>query len=134
MKVYIDYEGSQAFFDNSVPREWQLDNWTPEHPNAIYPKLFVPASTNYKYNNYQSSFWLFNAAYYRIKNITLGYNLPQSILSKLSIASARVYVSGDNLFTIRADHRMKDFDPEIASTRGYQIGLKSLTFGVSVEF
>ncbi len=134
VKVYIDYEGSQAFFDNSVPREWQLDNWTPENPNAIYPKLFVPASTNYKYNNYQSSFWLFNAAYYRIKNITLGYNLPQSILSKLSVSSARVYVSGDNLFTIRADHRMKDFDPEIASARGYQIGLKALTFGVSLEF
>ncbi len=99
MKVYIDYEGSQAFFDNSVPREWQLDNWTPEHPTAIYPKLFVPASTNYKYNNYQSSFWLFNAAYYRIKNITLGYNLSTELLSKPVDYSARVYVSGDNLFT-----------------------------------
>lgn len=134
VKVYVDCEGSQAFFDNSVPRRWQLDNWTPENPNAIYPKLFVPANTNYKYNNYASSFWLFNAAYFRIKNITLGYDIPKELLKKIYLTSARVYMSGDNLFTIRADKRMKDFDPEIASSRGYQIGLKSLTFGVSLTF
>lgn len=134
VKVYMNDEASQAFFDNSVPRNWQLDHWTPENQGAHYPKLFVPANTNYKYNNHMSSFWLFDASYFRIKNITLGYTLPVNTAKKLYLKNARLFVSGDNLFTLRGDKRMKDFDPEIASGRGYAIGTKTFTAGISLTF
>ena len=81
-----------------------------------------------------SSYWLFDASYFRIKNITLSYTLPNEVQKLLGVTNARVYLSGDNLFTFRGDKRMKDFDPEVASGRGYSIGMKSYTAGLSFSF
>eukprot|EP01029_Cantina_marsupialis_P000115 TRINITY_DN1011_c0_g2_i3.p1 TRINITY_DN1011_c0_g2~~TRINITY_DN1011_c0_g2_i3.p1 ORF type:complete len:1136 (-),score=194.61 TRINITY_DN1011_c0_g2_i3:9269-12676(-) len=134
VNVYMDNEASQAFFNNSVPREWQLDNWTENNQNSAYPKLFKETDARYKYNSIQSSYWLFNASYFRIKNITLSYNLPQHLTRSVGMEKVRVYFSGDNLFTIRGDKRMKDFDPERSSGRGAQLGMKTLTTGVSITF
>lgn len=134
VKVYLENEASQAFFDNSVPRDWQLDYWTANNQGASYPKLFVPSDPRFKYNSHNSSFWLFNAAYFRIKNITLSYSLPNNVQKMLGVTNARVYISGDNLFTFRADKRMKDFDPEVASGRGYSLGIKNYTAGLSFSF
>ena len=132
--MYLENEASQAFFDNSVPRDWQLDYWTTNNQGASYPKLFVPSDPRLKYNSHNSSFWLFNAAYFRIKNITLSYSLPNNVQKMLGVTNARVYISGDNLFTFRADKRMKDFDPEVASGRGYSLGIKNYTAGLSFSF
>ena len=52
----------------------------------------------------------------------------------LGVTNARVYISGDNLFTFRADKRMKDFDPEVASGRGYSLGIKKLYCRLSFSF
>ncbi|WP_430815306.1 TonB-dependent receptor [Carboxylicivirga sp. RSCT41] len=134
VKVYMDNEASQAFFNSSVPREWQLDNWTPDNQEARYPKLFKENDLRYQYNSIQSSYWLFNADYFRIKNITLGYDLPKSLVSSIGLEKVRVFVSGDNMFTIRGDKRMEDFDPERSSGRGAQLGMKTYTGGVSVTF
>lgn len=134
VKVYLGEEAAQAFFDNSVPREWQRDNWTPNNQGATYPKLFTPSDPRFKYNSYDSSFWLFDASYFRIKNITLGYTLPDEVQKLLGVSNARVYISGDNLFTFRGDKRMKDFDPEVANGRGYSLVLKSYTAGLSFSF
>lgn len=134
VKVYHQNEAAIAFFDNSVPRTWQLDNWTPQNQGAVYPKLFVPSDQRFRYNNHASSFWLFDAAYLRIKNITLSYELPTDLLKKVGLNAARIYMSGDNLFTFTSDKRMKDFDPEAATARGYAIGVKTITAGVTVTF
>ncbi|GIM61926.1 SusC/RagA family TonB-linked outer membrane protein [Capnocytophaga canis] len=132
--VYLSEEASQAFFDNSVPRQWQLDNWTTDNQGAIYPKLFTPADQRYKYNNHRSSFWLFDASYFRIKNITLSYSMPDEWVKQIGFTSLRIFFSTDNPFTIRGDKRMKDFDPEVASGRGYSVALKSYTAGLSLSF
>ncbi|MCT4645350.1 MAG: SusC/RagA family TonB-linked outer membrane protein [Carboxylicivirga sp.] len=134
VKLYMDNEASQAFFNSSVPRKWQLDNWTPENQNARYPKLYKENDLRYQYNSIQSSYWLFNADYFRIKNITFGYTLPKHIVTPVGLEKVRVFVSGDNLFTIRGDKRMEDFDPERSSGRGAQLGMKTYTAGVSVTF
>lgn len=134
VKVYMDSEASQAFFDNSVPREWQTDNWTPDNQNAAFPKLFIPTNTSFKYNGKTSSYWLFDASYFRIKNVTLNYTIPSAVSKLAKLENVRVYISGDNLFTFRGDNRMKDFDPEAATGRGYQIGMKTFTAGLSVTF
>lgn len=133
-KVYLSEEASRAFFDNSVPRVWQMDNWTTSNQSAIYPKLFVPSDQRYSYNNHTSSFWLFDASYFRIKNITLSYSLPESVIGKVGLTGARLYITGENLITLRGDKRMKDFDPETAGGRGYNMGTKTITAGLSINF
>ena len=134
VKVYMDNEASQAFFNNSVPRKWQMDNWTPDNQDAQYPKLFTENDARYVSNTRASSYWLFNASYFRVKNITLSYNLPKDLTRQIGLDKVRVYVSTDNPFTIRGDKRMKDFDPERSSGRGAQLGMKTFTSGISVTF
>jgi TonB-linked SusC/RagA family outer membrane protein len=134
VKMYMDNEASQAFFNNSVPRNWQKDNWTETNQNANYPKLFRETDDRYKYNSKMSSYWLFDASYFRIKNISLSYNISKELTQKVGLNKVRVYLSADNPFTIRGDHRMKDFDPERSSGRGAQLGVKTFTSGISITF
>lgn len=133
-KVYLSEEAGMAFFDNSVPRAWQLNHWTPENQGATYPKLRLPSDQKYKLDTWASSFWLFDASYFRIKNITLSYTFAPDLISKIGLTGARIYVTGENLFTLRGDKRMKDFDPETVSGRGYNIGTKTITAGLSIHF
>lgn len=133
-KVYLSEEASRAFFDNSVPREWHLNSWTPENQSAVYPKHFIPTDARFVYNGRTSSFWLFDSSYFRIKNITLGYSLPQEVAKQIGFSNMRIFFSTDNPFTIRGDKRMGDFDPEALYGRGYQIALKSYTAGISLTF
>ncbi|MFC5411778.1 SusC/RagA family TonB-linked outer membrane protein [Larkinella bovis] len=87
--------------------DYHLDRWTPETPNGRYPKTRIGGV-----NRQFSSFWLENAAYFRLKNIQLGYNLPASVLQRLKMTRARFYVSGENLLTIT---KLKGFDPEVTT-------------------
>ena len=60
-----------------------------------------------------SSFLVMNASYLRLKNLQVGYNVPAALLNKLHISRARIYASGQNLFTITKFP--KDIDPEVAN-------------------
>lgn len=133
VKVYLDSEASQAFFNGAGVKEYMLDRWTVDNPNpnASYPRLLSSADNTQ--NLKQSSFWLFNASYFRIKSLSLGYSLPKSLTSKINVQSIRVYASSNNPFTIRGDKRMKDFDPETASARGSYPQLKTVSFGLNVS-
>jgi TonB-linked SusC/RagA family outer membrane protein len=133
VKVYLDSEASQAFFNGAGVKEYVLDRWTIDNPNpnAAYPRLLSSADNTQ--NLKQSSFWLFNAAYFRIKSLSLGYNLPKSLTSKINVQGIRVYASSNNPFTIAADKRMKDFDPETSSARASYPQLKTFSFGLNVS-
>lgn len=132
--VYLSGETSQAFFNGASAKEYHLGRWTADNPNpnAIYPRL-LPSADN-KHNTRTSSFWLYNADYFRIKNIVLGYTLPNAWTSKIGIERARIYATASNLFTIRGDKRMKDFDPEMASARGTYPNLKVMSLGFNINF
>lgn len=133
IKVYLDAEASQAFFNGAGVKEYMLDRWTTANPNpnASYPRML--RSSDNAQNLKLSDFWLYNAAYFRIKTISLGYNLPQSLLSKLHLQGIRIYTSSNNPFTIKADKRLKDFDPESRSVRADYPQLKSFSFGLNVS-
>ena len=133
VKVYLDAEASQAFFNGAGAKEYVLDRWTVDNPNpnAAYPRLLSSADNTQ--NLKQSSFWLFNASYFRIKSLSLGYSLPKSLTSKINVQAIRVYGSSNNPFTIKGDKRMKDFDPEMASTRASYPQLKTFSFGLNVS-
>src|SRR5690606_897851 len=84
------------------------DSWTPENPDAVLPIL----DANDSRSQQPSSYFIENGSYFRLKNLTLGYTFPADLLQKLGLQSARIYVQGQNLFTI-TDY--SGIDPEIRS-------------------
>ena len=135
-KVAFESEQVWAFFLNSNPRKFHLGRWTEDNPNpnAKYPRIYGGVSQD-TYNQNFSDRQLFSANYFRIKTITLGYRLPRLWLSRIGLTSAKVFVTGENLFTMRGDNVMKDFDPETVSGRSVSaFGEKSVAFGLNVEF
>ena len=106
-----------------------LDRWTPENHNASYPRLTRSSQTNFA----TSSFWLEDASYVRLKNISLGYNLPKSLLTKIGVEKAKVFVSGENLLTFSG---LDGLDPESPSdTRGaFYSNVKKISLGLKVSF
>ena len=103
-----------------------------------YPRTFNgPTNATYGSNTYQSTFWLLKDGFLRLKNVEIGYNFPsRGILSKANISTARLYVSGNNLFSI--DKWGPSFDPEApngTSTSGrYYPQQRVLNVGLNVTF
>lgn len=130
VQKYMNGYGTWAFAGNAVPSKTHLDRWTPDNPDASYPRLF----SSYNNNKEISSYWLRDGSYLRLKNLELGYNIPSTVLSRLNISGARFYVSGTNLFTITS---LKDIDPEaFASSFGAESYLiqKVFNLGLTVKF
>ncbi|MDR0542707.1 MAG: TonB-dependent receptor [Dysgonamonadaceae bacterium] len=99
----------------------QTDYWTPENPNAFYPRLAENAQPG-RYGEASGNFmpqtkYLLDLSYCRLKNVTFGYSLPKSLLNKASIDKTRIYVSLENLFEL--DH-LGDIpiDPETNTSSG----------------
>lgn len=112
----------------------QLDSWTPENTNAAYPLLVPEANTG---DNYvRSDKWVRDASYARLKNVVLGYTFPKALTQKLKLGSLRMYLSGQNLFTL--SNFEKGYDPEVTydgSVGGefYPI-MQTYTFGLDLKF
>ena len=84
-------------------------------------------------NTRDNTYFLRNASYFRLKNLTFGYTIPRHITEKAAISRLRVYFSGDNLFTITP---YKGIDPE-RSGNGWEATYpqnRICSFGVNVEF
>ena len=106
---------------------WSQHNTEEQNRNAKYPRLTYTNTTN-TYTG--SDYWLFNGAYFRVKNITLGYTLPSKWMNKLSVRGLRVYASVNDLPAI--SHYPKGWDPEVGSTSDF-ISM-SITFGANIKF
>ncbi|GHA38531.1 SusC/RagA family TonB-linked outer membrane protein [Salinimicrobium marinum] len=94
--------------------EHQLDYWTPENTDAYYPR---PTNANQQVNptNFQpQTRYLLDMSYLRMKNITFGYSLPQSLTENIHLNNFRVYFSGENLFEFT--NLDVPIDPEINYT------------------
>jgi TonB-linked SusC/RagA family outer membrane protein len=90
--------------------ENQLDFWTPQNPDARFPRLAIIGSPS-NTNNWRtgSNLYDFNAAYVRLKNVNIGYTLPKALTSKIGISRLRVSAVGQNLLTLT---KLKFIDPE----------------------
>lgn len=118
----IYYYESDWGRDRPIPISKDLLNntWTPENRNAYFPIAVHNRSNAAAYGISVTSnpgdttdMLLFSASYFNVKNITLGYTLPQSLTNKIHISSLRVYLSGDNIFTKTAH---KGMDPRMSMT------------------
>ncbi len=109
-----------------------LDSWTPSNPHAKYPALHLGNHPNNK--NPNSSLFLYNASYLRLKNIEIGYSLPQKWINPLHLQRVRFYVQGLNLWTIDGLDDV-DMDPETKDGDGTWYPIQRvINFGVNVTF
>ncbi|RRB02684.1 SusC/RagA family TonB-linked outer membrane protein [Larkinella rosea] len=130
-KTNFYYTGSAAWaFSNGMGAVREtLDYWTPENPNATYPRITNAPTTN---NTQVSSFWIGDASYLRLKSATLSYSLPSVLTQKAKIQNARIYVSGQNILTWT---KLRNFDPEITQTNAWSYPQqKVMSVGLNVTF
>lgn len=85
-----------------------LNYWTEDNRNADYPRFF-----NQTNNNKNSTFWLKDASYLRLKNLELGYTFAPNVMRRIGAENLRLYLSGTNLISFT---KIVDFDPEIIAT------------------
>jgi len=132
--VAFENDALLPFFEGGNARAFHMDRWTTEHPDthAAFPRIYGGSSLD-NYNRNFSTYSLFDADYFRFKTISLSYSVPAALLKRYQIKSLRLFVNLENMFTIRADKRMKDFDPETASGRSLAIGTKTVSFGLNLN-
>jgi hypothetical protein len=119
------------------------NTWTPDNQDAFFPMQWASNSSSVYYDGATTGSWkytdmsLFSASYLRMKNLTLGYTLPKSILNKINVSKLRVYASADNLWYISAK---KGIDPAMSMTGGLEIGqyvyptMRTVSLGLNLEF
>jgi TonB-linked SusC/RagA family outer membrane protein len=123
------YQGYRRLDINSANYQRSaLDAWTPQNPTSEHPRL-TDKDPNKNYGN-PSNYNLQSGAYFRIKTAQIGYTLPKSILSKVDVSRARIYVSSNNLLTIT---KYDGFDPEIAGGIDKGIYPQSRTFMLGLD-
>lgn len=113
-------------------KKMHLDSWTPDNPNASYPALHLGDNPNNK--NSESSLFLYDASYVRLKNVELGYSLPQKWLKKVSLQQIRLYLQGMNLLTIDNLSNL-NMDPETGDGNGSWYPIQRIcNVGINIVF
>lgn len=159
MDLTADWKGFdiRAFFQGIAKRDWyanggnhyfwgiyaqpwtniqehNLDHWTPENPNAYFPRLkaYIAEVSGNELTAVQTKY-LQNAAYLRLKNFTFGYTLPKLWTRKMGVERLRFYFSGENLFDFSG--LKANLDPEALTSDGavYPIQ-RSYSFGLNLNF
>jgi TonB-linked SusC/RagA family outer membrane protein len=149
-KVWGDGFLAQAGYnssDGAQPAAFVDDYWSPTNTGAFYPAAFNNGSTANINNMQVQDRYLLNMAYLRLKNLTIGYSLPKSLLKRVGVSSLRVYTALENILTW--DH-LGDLpiDPEAVSTNVLSPGstynsgrigegiptFKTISFGVQLNF
>ncbi|GAB3163215.1 TonB-dependent receptor [Telluribacter humicola] len=114
-----------------VENYYITDTWTEDNRDAYFPAAHI--STSDKKNVQTQSRYLQKAGYLRAKNITFSYNLPQSLISKIGMTQAQVFVAGMNLFEFSKIR--KPLDPETIQTQVIEYPMQRIgTLGINVSF
>lgn len=124
--VYPFVNGSWGnILTDVVGNYWSLG--TNEDPNAKYPRLSYGGNAN-NYRN--STYWLRDGSYLRLKNVEIGYTIPQWLVNKIHIGHVRIYLRGTNLLTFSS---FDLWDPELGSSNGQAYPLsKTVTLGLTL--
>jgi len=131
-KIYVNGWGIEPFRQGSIPTTVWRNRWTPEHPTNTMPKIYV-ADGYAPVQQYPSTYFLKDGSFMRLKNVQLGYTLPQQLLNKAGVKSLRVYFSTDNVFTIS---KYPGLDPERTGDGTYVSypQVRTFTFGATAQF
>lgn len=133
--------------DGAMPQAIAGDYWTEENTNAFYPAACNMGGSNSGYNLQKQDRYLLDMAYFRIKNITIGYTLPSELTKKILINKARIYLACENFFTFDKLNGLP-IDPEEISgysmfnSANYNSGrtgvgtptMKNMSVGIQLNF
>lgn len=111
----------------NVPFVYATDYWTPENTNAYFPRIRFGNGGN----ALEQTKYLQNAAYLRVKQISIGYSLPKQLIQKAKLNRVRVYVTAQNLLTFTS--LFDAFDPEVLNFQDAP-QQKSIAFGLQLGF
>ena len=142
-KLYNDVLRELDSYGNSNYRK-DINPWTPTNTDTSFPRLGYQFADNDRGINENArgntDRWIENGSFFRLRNVELGYNLPAKLLTKASISNARLYVSGQNLFTLT---KYKGLDPDVVGANpnlepgvdnGNYPSSRIISFGLSVGF
>jgi TonB-linked SusC/RagA family outer membrane protein len=118
-----------------IPADFQEKIWSPDHPDAYYPRLIGYLATGSELSQ-SNDMYLQDVAYCKLRNLTIGYTLPNFLLGKVGIDRLRVYVSGDNIFTwTKLDNNYVDPEETMvySDARTYPMG-KTYSLGIEISF
>jgi len=123
---WISYDMNNQL--NYESANWgDLDYWTPTNTNAKFPN---PGADKTTYSTYSTALKYEKADYLKFKDITLSYDMPKSLLSKVGVGSLRFYGSLKNFFTIS---HINNYDPERGGAITFPLA-KQVVFGVNLQF
>ena len=126
---YLYGQGIMPFYQGGTIQEQHKDRWTTDNPQASFPRYAFNETNNIQ----NSTFWMKNAAYLRLKNVTLGYSVPLPQSGNMPLRALRLFASGQNLFT--KTNFWKGYDPEgPIGTGGWYPQMKVYSFGLSAKF
>lgn len=120
--------GQRVADDHYYYGEGNASDLTPDNLTGKYPRLLN--NSNAAQNKAESTFYLYNGNFLKLKNLSVGYTLPVTISQKVFAERVRLYFSAENLFTITS---FPGQDPEIGNSIGYP-SLKQLSFGANITF
>jgi TonB-linked SusC/RagA family outer membrane protein len=129
---YVKYWTDFPTFAGNRSTRMLYDSWRPGKTDAILPQL----TSSDQVSILPSTYYLESGSYFRLKNIQLTYNLPKTLMSKMGLGSARIYVQGQNLFTVT---NYSGMDPEInlrnySSGNDRQIGVDGGAYPVAKQY
>jgi TonB-dependent starch-binding outer membrane protein SusC len=125
---FINYEyNASAYKPSALENSSNVDYWTPENPTNAFPRPNSSYSTtNYLY---QSTLGYVDGSFLKIRDVSLGYNLPSALTRKLGLGKVRVYSTLQNYFTFS---KLKDYDPERGGNLSFPL-VKQMIFGVNID-
>jgi TonB-dependent starch-binding outer membrane protein SusC len=133
------FTGGTRRHDLNMPN-WKTDvlnRWTEENPSTTHPRVTI-TDPNGNFSR-PSDFFIEDGSYLRLRNVSLGYTLPESISARMGVSRFRVYGAAQNLFTITG---YSGHDPEIGSSWALDVGIdrniypqaRSFTLGLNLDF
>jgi TonB-linked SusC/RagA family outer membrane protein len=108
-----------------------IDYWTPENPTNDFPRP-KRGSTLSNYPGYQTLNFV-DGSFFKIRTLTVGYTLPESLIKRASLNTFRIYATASNLLTITRSHLIKDYDPERGGSESSPLS-RQFVFGVNLNF
>jgi TonB-linked SusC/RagA family outer membrane protein len=126
---FINYEyNASAYKPSALENSSNVDYWTPENPTNAFPRPNSSYSTtNYLY---QSTLGYVDGSFIKIRDVSLGYNIPSALVKKIGVGRVRVYSTLQNYFTFS---KIKDYDPERGGDLSFPL-VKQMIFGVNIDF
>ncbi|HMI02517.1 MAG TPA: TonB-dependent receptor [Pedobacter sp.] len=125
-----NYAGLMSVAYGSALHKDVLKSWTPENPNSNIPRLDIGSTT---FINAASSRWLIDASYVSFRNASLSYKLPKSLLGKIDVSGARIFVLGENLGIISKRKGMNPTESFDGTNSSTYLPSRMISIGLNVS-